>query len=176
MTGFPATGLATACAYALAAVFVVAAASKLASPERTAAAFAALGLPGSRGLALAVPVVELAVAVTLVVAPAAGGVAALAVLAAFSVVVARALVVGTAAPCACFGRARSEPVSAVDLARNALLVILALAALATDRPTRPSAGDLVVVAVAFVAGTVVLSLARRVADARRPAGGRSLHR
>ncbi|MEA2702378.1 MAG: hypothetical protein QOD63_323, partial [Actinomycetota bacterium] len=64
------TGIATASAYFLAAAFVVASASKLATGARTAATFHALGLPAARGMAWAVPAVELAVAVALVAAPA----------------------------------------------------------------------------------------------------------
>ncbi len=164
------TGIATASAYLLATVFVVASASKLAAGSRTAATFHALGLPAARTMARVVPGVELLVAVALVAAPAVGGVAALVVLAAFSAVLARAVASGIGAPCACFGRPRTDPVSVVDVVRNVLLSVLALAALGSGHPTRPSAGDVAVVAAAFLGGTVVLALLRRIHDARHSSG------
>lgn len=159
-------GIATASAYFLAAAFVVASGSKLAAGARTTATFHALGLPAAKGMARAVPLVELVVAVALVAAPAVGGVAALVMLAAFSAVLARAVASGIGAPCACFGRPRAEPVSVVDIVRNILLSALAVVALGADRPTRPSIGDMAVVAAAVVGGTLLLAVLRWVHAAR----------
>ena len=159
-------GIATASAYFLAAVFVVASASKIAAGTRTAATFHALGLPAARGMAWVVPALELAVAVALVAAPAVGAVAALVVLAAFSAVLARAVASGIGAPCACFGRPRTDPVSAVDVVRNILLSLLALVALGASRPTRPSLGEAALVGAAVVGGTLLLAVIRWVHAAR----------
>ncbi len=164
------SGLATASAYVLATVFVVASASKLAAGSRTASTFHALGLPAARRMAWAVPAVELLVAVALVAAPSVGAVAALVVLVLFSVVLARAVASGIGAPCACFGRPRSDPVSIVDLVRNVLLSLLAVAALGTGRPTRPSLGEMAIVGAAVVAGTLLLALIRWTHAARHSSG------
>lgn len=116
-------------ALVLAAVFVWAAAAKLARPDRTGAGFAALGLGTHRWLVRGVPIIELGTAVLLVAAPPAGGAIALVLLGAFSAVIARALGRGVKAPCSCFGAASGRPISRTDLLRNAALAALAIAAL-----------------------------------------------
>lgn len=122
------------CALGLAAVFVRAGAAKLARGGQTAESFAALGLPAARLLARVVPLVELALAVTLVAFPSVGGVASLVLLGAFTAVLVRAITSGVTTSCNCFGSARAEPVSHSDVMRNALLAALALgAALTTAR-------------------------------------------
>ena len=63
------TGSATVMAVGLAAVFTLAAITKLMAPAATAAEFKQLGLPGAAGLARAVPAAELLIATALVVAP-----------------------------------------------------------------------------------------------------------
>ena len=120
-----------ACALVLAAVFVRAGAAKLARRDGAAASFSALGVPAPDAMARAVPVLELVLAVVLLARPVAGSVAALAVLGAFSAVLARAIATGVTAGCNCFGSATSKPVSGRDLARNGLLAALAIAVLAT---------------------------------------------
>jgi uncharacterized membrane protein YphA (DoxX/SURF4 family) len=164
------SGLATASAYVLATVFVVASASKLAAGSRTADIFHALGLPAARVLAWVVPAVELVVAVALVAAPSVGAVAALVVLVAFSVVLARAVASGIGAPCACFGRPRTDPVSVVDLVRNVLLSVLAVAALGAGHPVRPSLTEMAIVGAAVVAGSLLLAVIRWAHAARHSSG------
>ena len=115
-------------AYLLAAVLVLAAVSKLRRPEATAGEFAELGLIGPRALARLVPMVELACAVALVVVPAWGGVAAFALLAAFTAVLVGVVRSGRIVSCNCFGALSSKPVSPLTLARNAGLLLLAAAA------------------------------------------------
>lgn len=109
-------------ALVLAAVFAWSAVSKIVRrPDMTA-----LGLPVWTAPVTAV--VELALAVALLVRPADGGVAALAVLAGFTAFLARR--VGTGAGCGCFGTT-TEPVTSQDLMRNAaLLAVAAVAAFA----------------------------------------------
>lgn len=124
--GFAAAGAAGA--VVLAAVFVWSGAAKLARPVTTTEGFAALGVPAARFTARAVPVAELALAALLLAAPRVGGMVALAVLAGFSLMLLRALGAGTSAGCNCFARARAEPVSRRDLARNAALAALAVLA------------------------------------------------
>jgi hypothetical protein len=155
-------GFGYACAAVLATVFVRAAVAKAVRAEHTGAGFAALGVPSPAVAARAVPLVELALAVVLLGAPRVGAVAAIVLLAGFSVVLARAVRRGVAVGCNCFGAPRVDAVSSVDLARNAMLATLALAALFAPRATKPS-----LAAVAGAAGVVILGvLGLRAARAR----------
>jgi len=147
-------------ALVLAAVLVLAAAGKLARPAATAAAFRTLRVPRPGAAARVVPVAELAVAVLLIAAPRAGGVAAFVLLGVFSALLVRVLRAGIRAPCRCFGGVREAPVSAPDVFRNALLAGLALTAAAATGPRSPSAGAFVLVAAAVGAGLAALRLAR----------------
>ena len=154
------TGFAYLGALVLAGAFVVAAAGKLARPTSTASAFRSFGIPRAGAFARGVPVAELVVAVLVIAAPAAGGVAALVLLAAFSAVLVRGLRAGVRTPCRCFGGVREEPASGVDLVRNAMLAVLAVAAIATRSPRAPSLAAFVLVAAVVVAGGLALRLAR----------------
>jgi uncharacterized membrane protein YphA (DoxX/SURF4 family) len=144
----------------LAAVFVAAAAGKIARPASTASAFRALKIPAPDLLARLVPLAELVVAVLLVAVPPAGGVAALALLAAFTVVLVVALRAGIRAPCRCFGGVREVPPSGSDVLRNAMLAGLALAALGAGGPGIPSAAAFGLVGAVVGGGVVALRLAR----------------
>lgn len=139
-------------AVGLAAMFAWAGSAKLRAPRRTARSFRALGVPPA--LARVLPVVELALAIALVVAPITA-VVAIAALAGFSVVLGRAEI---GVRCACFGRGSSEPVSWVQLVRNALLA-LAAAAAATAAPVVPSLAGVLTAAGIAAAGGLVLALA-----------------
>lgn len=120
-------------ALVLAAVFVRAGAAKLARPGPTAASFLALGVPIPAFMARAVPAAELVLAVVLIAAPVAGGLASLVLLASFTVLLARALASGLDVGCNCFGSASTEPVSRRDLVRNGFLAMLAAAAVVLSR-------------------------------------------
>ncbi|MGH9156522.1 MAG: MauE/DoxX family redox-associated membrane protein [Acidimicrobiales bacterium] len=115
-------------AMVLAAVFVRAGAAKLARPGPAAATFRTLGVPIPAFMARALPVAELVLAVVLIAAPVAGGMATFVLLASFSALLARALGSGLNVGCNCFGSASTKPVSRRDLVRNALLAVLAVAA------------------------------------------------
>jgi uncharacterized membrane protein YphA (DoxX/SURF4 family) len=154
-------GLGYACAVLLAAVFVRAGAAKLARPGPTASSFVALGVPAARATARAVPVVELLVAVALLTVPRAGAISALVLLVPFTAVLARAVRRGSDTPCNCFGSARAESVSAVDVVRNVLLGALALVATAAARPVTPATGAAVTAAAMSAAGYAGLVAARR---------------
>ncbi len=123
-----------ACAFVLAVVFAQAAALKALRPADTEAGFVALGVPGAPIVARLVPAGEIIVAIALLSVPRIGGVAALVMLGAFSLVLTRAIRTGLRAGCNCFGQTRGQPVSGVDLVRNALLAALAAAALLAARP------------------------------------------
>jgi uncharacterized membrane protein YphA (DoxX/SURF4 family) len=110
-------------------VFLLAGASKLAAGERWPAQARELGAP-----AVAIPVlpwVELAIGAALVAQlvepwPA---VAALLLLLAFTIVLARQLVAGRTPDCACFGRWSASPVGPGHLIRNAVFLMIGMVAL-----------------------------------------------
>ena len=153
------TDVAYALSIGLALVFASAGVAKLRRPRPTARAFRALGVPD--GLARVVPIVELALALGLVVAPITA-VAAIALLVAFSVVLVRA---EAGVRCACFGSASAEPVSWVQLVRNALLIVAAAIA-STATPLVPALAAVLVAAGVAAIGLLVLALA----DVKRRTG------
>lgn len=156
--------LGMAAAGVLAATFAWAGAAKLGRRAETAAGFADLRLGRPAALAAGVPVVELALAVALLAAPAAGGAVALVLLAGFSTVLVRALRRGGGVRCACFGRAAGPPLSWADIARNGILAVLAVLALGAGlEPRVPGLGATatVVLTVAVSAGLLTLLRGRR---------------
>lgn len=112
----------------LVGVFAWAAVAKLRRRPATMASFRDLRLPAPGILAVAVPVVEALVAGLLVAHPPVGGALALALLAAFSIVIVRAVAAGAEVPCACFGSTTERPVSTRELMRNGVLAALAVLA------------------------------------------------
>ena len=155
------SGFGYACAVVLAAVFVRAGVAKAVGGGATRDGFAALGAPAPAFTARAVAFVELTLAVLLLASPRAGGVAALVLLAAFTVFLAGAVRRGVTAGCNCFGAARVDPVSPVDLLRNGLLVLLAAAALLAGEPAVPSPLGGALAAGLAVSGALLLQAARR---------------
>jgi|TARA_B100001105_G_scaffold235267_1_gene210319 uncharacterized membrane protein YphA (DoxX/SURF4 family) len=119
---------ATIAAVLLAIVFVVAAAAKFRDPAATRRSMAEFGLPNPRLLAVAVPVTELATAALLLVDPRTGGPCAVALLVAFTTLIAGRLLAGHHESCGCFGTWAVRPLSWRDLVRNAALVALGVAA------------------------------------------------
>lgn len=160
------SGVAYAAALVTAGILGWAGMAKWQRPRGTAASFAGLGLPAPETLARAVPLTEVVVAALLVVVPRAGAVAALVLLAAFTVVLFGAVRRGAEVGCACFGAAKPRPVSGTDLIRNAGLLGFAGVAAAADGPTLPALADVIAVSTAFVFGVVVLHLL----DLRRAIG------
>jgi hypothetical protein len=148
-----------ALALGLAAVFAVAGLGKLRHPARTARAFRSLHVPVV--LARVVPVVEVALAIAIVAVPVTA-LAAVALLAAFSVVLARA---DDGVACACFGSASTTPVSWVQQLRNASLAAIAIVA-STSSPTVPALAAVLVAA--GIGALVALGLA--LANLRRRTG------
>ena len=84
-------------AVGLAAVFAWAGAAKAVAPQRTKRTFASLGLPAV--LAIVVPVIELGLSAGLVLAPGPTAWAALALLVAFTALIARVVVRSTTCTC-----------------------------------------------------------------------------
>lgn len=122
--------VARAAALALAVILVVAAGAKLARRGDTGRELESLGLIAPEVLAWLVPVAELAVALLLVVVPVWGGMAAFALLVAFTTVLVRVLRSGRTVSCNCFGALSSRPISPTTLLRNLALLALALIAAA----------------------------------------------
>lgn len=137
---------------ALAAVFALAGVAKLADLSATRQAMVDFGL-GPRWAAVGarlLPIAELAVAVALIPAATArwGAVAAIALLAVFSVAIARTLRAGTAPDCNCFGGLTQTEVGRGTLVRNLALAALAAFVVASGETvgafrwvTVPAAGD-----------------------------------
>ena len=101
--------------------------------------------------------VELLTAMSLVLRPRIGGIAAAALLSAFTVVLVRGMRMGAPVSCGCFGSASKEPVGPMTIVRNAFLLVLAASTLAAVRPAHSLAAVLTVGAAAMV-GLVVLTL------------------
>jgi hypothetical protein len=160
------TGAASLAASGLALVFLWASAAKAIRFGATAHAFGLLGLPAPRVLAAVVPAVEVVIAALLLGAPQIGGALALAALAAFTLVIVRAL--GTGAPCSCFGSASAEPVSPADVVRNGLLAAFAAVATGTSHLVSPGLIGVVGMVVAVALAVVLQAGAhRRLGPARR---------
>lgn len=153
-------GVGYAAAVVLALAFVRAGVAKVLAPGPTRTSFVALGVPAPDAATRAVPAVELGLAVALVVVPPVGAAVALALLAFFTTFLAGRLRAGVRAPCGCFGAASAAELSGVDLVRNALLGVLALAALTAERPALPRPGHVLLVVAATLLGASGLALAR----------------
>lgn len=162
---------------ALATVFTVSGVAKLLDRDGTRQAVAGFGVPERLAgpAAVALPPVEIAVAL-LVVLPAtatAGFAAALLLVAAFTAAVAWALNTGRRPECHCFGRLGGADVSVRTVVRNGVLLTLAalgLAAAGTDRPSGGRVAAAVVAGLALAAAILAAeALAGRAARRRREA-------
>jgi uncharacterized membrane protein YphA (DoxX/SURF4 family) len=119
--------MAVAAAVIVGIVLVVSGALKLASPSWPAQA-RRLGTPG--WLVPVVPVVEIVLGALVATGVASPGPAwaAVAVLAGFTALLVAHLARGDRPPCACFGRLSERPISWWSVARNVVLITLALLA------------------------------------------------
>jgi uncharacterized membrane protein YphA (DoxX/SURF4 family) len=142
---------------ALAALFLVAALSKLAARQRTWARVRVFGVPErlARPVAVLLPLGELAIALLLVPASAAriGGILAGAALLMFSAAVARLIARGEAPECNCFGLLHSSSVGPGMLARNLCLAGIALGVAIVGAGTSPGISGQ---AWTFVVGLITL--------------------
>ncbi|HUF32578.1 MAG TPA: MauE/DoxX family redox-associated membrane protein [Acidimicrobiales bacterium] len=145
-------------ALVLATTFAWAGVAKLRDRGTTERTFRAFGLPAPAGLATAVPVAELGLAAGLVLVPGWAAVVALAVLAGFTTLLVRALRAGVDVGCGCFGTARSEPVSFVELVRNGVLALAAVIAATAPRVVVPTLESVVAVTTAAAVAALVLAL------------------
>jgi uncharacterized membrane protein YphA (DoxX/SURF4 family) len=154
----------------LACVLAYAGIAKLRDRAGTRGTLVRFGAPGSvaPAAALALPLLELAVAVALVPATTAraAGVVAAVLLTLFTAVIARAVIAGDRAPCNCFGvrpRRGARALGAPALVRNLLLtgVAIAVAVTATPQSIGSAVGgiDATVTVIAGVAVVVVAAQA-----------------
>ena len=118
------SSLAALASFVLAGTFTVAAILKFRAPAPTRRSLAGFGLPNPRLLAVAVPVTELTTALLLVIDRRTGGPCAVALLVAFTTLIAGRLVAGRRDSCGCFGTWSSRPLSWRDLVRNGVLTAL----------------------------------------------------
>lgn len=153
-------------AVAVAAVFAVAATSKLLAPTRTETEFAALGLPIPTVLARLVPIAELVTVGLLLVVPRLGGPISVLLLTGFTGILLTALRSGRTITCGCLGALSDEPISGWTIARNAALIALGIAASFVETLTRP---DLAVVLVCG-SGLLLLGVATQLAKLRADIG------
>ena len=120
--------LATVAAILLAGTFLIAASLKLVNPVATRRSMHDFGLPRPHVMAVAIPATELATAVLLLVDPLTGGPCAVALLVAFTTLIAQRLLTDHRDSCGCFGTWSSRPLSWRDLARNGSLTALGVIA------------------------------------------------
>lgn len=123
--------------FALTAVFFVAGVAKLLDRAGSSAAMAGFGLPKSLAapLGVALPVVELLVAIALIPAASArwGALGALVLLGLFVAGIANVMVRGREAECHCFGQLHSSRVGWSTLGRNLALALVAGFVIAGER-------------------------------------------
>ncbi len=162
----------------LAAVFLVAAVGKALDVRGAREAIEEFGASAriARFAGPALPLAEVAVAVALLIKPAAvaGAAGALALLIVFVVGIARALSQGRAPDCHCFGQIHSEPAGPSTLARNLVLVAIAIVILAEGAGPSINAGlgsldgtQAALVATAVAAAVMAAAVAQLWSDRRR---------
>ena len=158
----------------LAAVFALAAATKLRDPAATVRAIVGLGAsprlagPGKWFL----PAAELAVAVALMVTPlaVAGAVAACVLLLVFTGAILNALRLSRRPDCGCFGSLTSKPVSIRTAGRNGLLAAIALFVAVAGPGASPSTAVTVALLVGAGAAVALVATHRRPAQSAWPTG------
>lgn len=154
----PLGGIASVLAVALATVFAFAAYTKISNPEQTASEFSNLLVPAPTLLARLVPLAELLVAIALVIWPRLGAMFAATLLGAFTTLLVVTVRSGRIVSCGCLGAKSSEPVTMATVARNFVLLAMALAALTVPTLTMPSLASLLVMGSSIVLIAMVVQL------------------
>ncbi len=147
----------------LAIVFGWSAVAKLSDRATVTRDFRAIGVPVPAAAVVIVAAIELVVASALILRPAVGAIAALGLLAVFSVVLASIIRSGREITCGCFGANSREPISVVELARNAALGVLGVLTLFADRSFAVDLPAVMVVsltALCLLVGVNLIALAR----------------
>lgn len=157
----PHQGVASTVALLLAVVFAVAAVLKFMAPSATRTEFGALLnvpkdsalQPAIAVLARVIPILEVLVAVALVIRPQIGAVAAAILLGAFTAVIVATVRSGRSVSCGCLGSASRQPVSMVTVARNFVLLAMAIGSSTVDSVIVPD------IASVLITGSLLLSAA-----------------
>jgi hypothetical protein len=147
------TTVSLACLLTVVAVLAAAALTKLGQRDRVRQSTRDLGVPDYFSV-LVVPA-EIGVSVLLLTMPGVGAIAAVMLLSAFTVVLARVIRSGRTVSCGCFGSTASAPVSMISLARNGALIVLCGPAAFAPRVTNVRADEFL--AAGVIGGGVVLA-------------------
>lgn len=153
-------GVAYTVAVLLAATFVVAAHFKSVDRVGVVESFDAMGLAAPEVLSRLVPLAEVFVAAILVAVPWVGSTLALALLAAFTLVLARLKASGQTIACRCFGAASAERISSAQLIRNGMLIAAAIVGIGAERVV-PTAAELATGVGLFAAGAAINAACHR---------------
>lgn len=145
-------------AVVLSLIMVFAAQSKLRSHAATSQGFRHLGLPQPSLVAWLVPLAELAIAIALILTPGWGGVGAFVMLIGFTTFLVSVVRSGAQVSCGCFGSTNNEPISATEIGRNLILLVLAGTSASIERLTQPTLASLMVVSVATLIGLTLVQL------------------
>lgn len=146
-------GLGSMMAVALAAVFAIAGGMKI--HRSSAPDMRRLGLPLPRVLALVVPIIEVATARTLLIAPRWGATSALVLLMAFNAVLVHTIRSGRTVSCGCLGSLTDSPIGWTTVFRNGVLGLMALFAMQAGTLSAPSPVAFVVF-IGFVLAAAVI--------------------
>jgi hypothetical protein len=149
-------GLAYLASIGLALVFAYSAAAKFRDGHATRRAMNAVGMRGGGVTARALPVIEAAIALTLLVRPNAGGFAAIVLLSVFTVFIAYLLLRKIDVSCGCFGANATKTVSSTDVIRNVMLMAVAAIATTTATPTAAGLEEVIAATTAAAIGVVIL--------------------
>lgn len=144
----------------LSLLFAIAAVSKLKDLSVSRTTFSQMRLPLPGALAVVVPLSELAIAAALVLYPREGSIAAALALIFFTIVILRTLSAGTSVACGCFGSSSTDPVSAVTVLRNVLLLVMSIGASFGTGPAAVRLNDVILVSTATLLGVVLIEIAR----------------
>jgi Methylamine utilisation protein MauE len=173
--------------FLLSGVFLVAGVAKLTDRRKTTAGFGSLASVGAfpksivKPLSIAVPLVELALGVGLLLRLTAAAIAAALLLVGFTVTLQRALRMSTESStahpvtCNCFGALSTDALTTVSVARNVLLiaVAIAVAAIAVFQADAPSTATGLLFPALLSAGLLALvgSFGLSLANMRQSVGG-----
>ncbi len=167
------SSVATVIAVMLAGTFAWAALAKLRNQRSTTKGFATLGLPQAKRLAVVVPLTELLIGAALLALPAAGALASVVLLVAFTMVLVRAQRASVnEIRCGCFGAADTEPVTWVTYIRNAGLGFAAVGVFAIQPPSllNVSVGPLLAVTTSAATMALIGSVGLALLTMRRQVG------
>lgn len=170
LTVSPMTTLSLSCCWLLDVTFAVAALGKMRNRRAVAAAAVGLGAP-AWSAPLLVPT-EVLVVVLLLFMPVVGAGAAAALLATFTVLVARVVRSKRSVVCGCFGARSDAPVTSTTVARNLGLLSLCVPAAFAKPVTSLSLTGTSVVVVVLVAGSLAVGglMIGALLDVRRTTG------